>query len=159
MKKAVFAGSFDPITIGHVEIVKRGLALFDEVIVAIGINSAKQYFFTLEQRIEMLERCFADEANVKIASYHGLTIEFARQQGALFLLRGLRNPQDLMYEQPIELINKHMAPEMEVVHLLSSPQTAAISSTIVREVLKYKGNVNGLLPQAVLDYIEEINLA
>ncbi len=156
MKKAIFAGSFDPITVGHVEIIKRGLSIFDEVIVAIGINSAKRYYFTLEQRLEMLNRCFADEPRAKVASYEGLTIEFAQQEGANFLLRGLRNGQDLNYEQPIELINKHMAPQIEVVYLVSSPEKAAISSTIVREVLKFNGKVEGLLPEAVLAYLAEI---
>lgn len=157
MKKAVFAGSFDPITLGHVEIVQRGAKLFDEVIVAIGINSAKKYYFSLEQRLEMLRRAFAAAANIRVASYEGLTIEFAREQGAGFLLRGLRNPQDLAYEQPIELINKHMDPEIEVVHLLSSPQYVAISSTIVREVLRFNGKVEGLLPESVIEYLNEIN--
>ncbi|MEL6651460.1 MAG: pantetheine-phosphate adenylyltransferase [Bacteroidota bacterium] len=157
MKKAVFAGSFDPITLGHVEIVQRGAKLFDEVIVAIGINSAKKYYFSLEQRLEMLRRAFAAETNIRVASYEGLTIEFAREQGARFLLRGLRNPQDLAYEQPIELINKHMDPEIEVVHLLSSPQYVAISSTIVREVLRFNGKVEGLLPEPVIEYLAEIN--
>ncbi|MEL7532566.1 MAG: pantetheine-phosphate adenylyltransferase [Bacteroidota bacterium] len=156
MKKAIFAGSFDPITVGHVEIIKRGLQVFDQVIVAIGINSAKKYYFSLEQRLEMLNRCFADEPNAKVASYEGLTIDFAQQEGANFLLRGLRNGQDLNYEQPIELINKHMAPQIEVVYLVSSPAKAAISSTIVREVLKFNGKVEGLLPEAVLAYLEEI---
>ncbi|MEL6589839.1 MAG: pantetheine-phosphate adenylyltransferase [Bacteroidota bacterium] len=157
MKKAVFAGSFDPITLGHVEIVQRGAKLFDEVIVAIGINSAKKYYFSLEQRLEMLRRAFAAETNIRVASYEGLTIEFVREQGARFLLRGLRNPQDLAYEQPIELINKHMDPEIEVVHLLSSPQYVAISSTIVREVLRFNGKVEGLLPEPVIEYLAEIN--
>lgn len=157
MKKAVFAGSFDPITLGHVEIVKRGLNVFDQVIVAIGINSTKKYYFSLEQRLEMLRRSFAEEPNVKIASYKGLTIEFAKQEDAYFLLRGLRNGQDLNYEQPIEMINKHMAPQIEVVYLVSSPEKAAISSTIVREVLRFNGKVEGLLPEAVLAYLEEIN--
>ncbi|MEL7342570.1 MAG: pantetheine-phosphate adenylyltransferase [Bacteroidota bacterium] len=157
MKKAVFAGSFDPITVGHIEIVQRGAQLFDELIVAIGINSAKKYYFSLEQRLEMLRRSFAGQAGIRIASYEGLTIEFAKEQGAKFLLRGLRNPQDLAYEQPIELINKHMNPEIEVVHLLSSPQYVAISSTIVREVLRFNGKVEGLLPAPVIEYLGEIN--
>ncbi|MFK7924735.1 MAG: pantetheine-phosphate adenylyltransferase [Bacteroidia bacterium] len=157
MKKAIFAGSFDPITVGHVEIIKRGLKVFDQVIVAIGINSTKKYYFSLAQRLEMLKRSFVDEPNVKIASYEGLTIDFAKQEDAFFLLRGLRNGQDLNYEQPIELINKHMAPQIEVVYLVSSPEKAAISSTIVREVLKFNGKVEGLLPEAVLAYLEEIN--
>ena len=156
MKKALFPGSFDPITSGHTEIILRGLSIFDEIIVAIGVNSAKKYFFSLEERMKMLHLCFADEDRIKIASYQELTVDFARKQGARFILRGLRSPQDLSYEQPIELINKHMAPEIENVHLLSSPQTAAISSTIVREVIKYKGNVDGLIPDEIAEFVAKL---
>ena len=156
MKKALFPGSFDPITTGHTEIILRGLSIFDEIVVAIGVNSAKKYFFTLEERLEMLRMCFADEDRIKIASYQELTVDFARKQGARFILRGLRSPQDLSYEQPIELINKHMAPDIENVHLLSSPQTAAISSTIVREVIRYKGNIVGLIPDEISDYVAKL---
>ena len=155
MKRAIFPGSFDPITVGHVEIVKRGTTIFDEIIVAVGVNDAKKYFFSLDERVEMLERSFADMDRVKVSSYSELTVEFARRVHADFILRGLRSPQDLSYEQPIELINKHMAPEIEIVHLLSSPETAAISSTIVREVIKFKGNVSGLLPEQIMDYVHE----
>ncbi|MCL4148531.1 UNVERIFIED_CONTAM: hypothetical protein GTU68_035343 [Idotea baltica] len=153
MKKAIFPGSFDPITKGHVEIVRRGRAIFDEIIVAIGVNSQKKYFFSLEERMKMLEACFLEDDNIKVAYYHGLTIEFAHEKNAQFILRGLRSPQDLSYEQPIELINKHMAPDLETVHLLSSPKTAMISSTIVREVIKYKGDIDGLLPSEIVSYV------
>ncbi|MEO0895871.1 MAG: pantetheine-phosphate adenylyltransferase [Bacteroidota bacterium] len=156
MRKAIFPGSFDPITQGHVEIVLRGRAVFDEIIVALGVNSVKKYFFSAEERKNMLEACFKEYDNVKVVAYDTLTIELARKHNAKFILRGLRNAQDLTYEQPIELINKHMAPEIEVVHLLSSPQTSMISSTIVREVIKYKGHVKGLLPDEILEYVHEL---
>ncbi len=151
---AVFPGSFDPITSGHEEIVRRGLRLFDQIIVAIGVNSQKNYLFTLEERLDMLRITFEDEPAVRVMSYQDLTVNFARQQGAGFLLRGLRGPQDLAYEQPIELINKHMAPDIETVHLISKPETSAISSTIVREVIKYHGNIEGLLPPAVVAMVK-----
>lgn len=155
MKKiAVFPGSFDPITSGHEEIVRRGIKVFDEIIVAIGINSVKKYLFSLEERMEMLRLTFEDEPRIKVDSYHDLTVNYAKNVGAEFLLRGLRGPQDLAYEQPIELINKHMAPDIETVHLISKPETAAISSTIVREVVKYKGEIEGLLPAKVVAFVK-----
>jgi pantetheine-phosphate adenylyltransferase len=153
MRKAIFPGSFDPITRGHIEIIQRGRAIFDEIIVAIGVNSAKKYFFSVEERLQMLDMCFENMPDIKVSAYYGLTVDFAREQNAMFILRGLRNPQDLTYEQPLELINKHMAPELEVVHLLSSPETAMISSTIVREVIKYKGHVQGLIPDEIFDFV------
>ncbi|MEM9933337.1 MAG: pantetheine-phosphate adenylyltransferase [Bacteroidota bacterium] len=156
MKIALFPGSFDPITKGHEEIVLRGRSIFDKIIVAIGVNSQKKYFFSLEERMDMLELSFGDDPKIRTAYYTGLTVDYAREQGAQFILRGLRSPQDLMYEQPIELVNKHMAPDLETVHLLSSPQTAAISSTIVREVIKYKGKIDGMLPTAVVSYIKDL---
>jgi len=156
MRKAIFPGSFDPITRGHVEIVLRGQAIFDKIIVALGVNSVKKYFFSAEERLKMLNACLEEYEKVEVVAYDSLTIDLARKMNAKFILRGLRNAQDLTYEQPIELINKHMAPEIEVVHLLSSPQTSMISSTIVREVIKYKGHVNGLRADEILNYVHEL---
>jgi pantetheine-phosphate adenylyltransferase len=156
MKRALFPGSFDPITEGHVEIIRRGRALFDEIVVAIGVNSQKQYFFSLEERMEMLRLCFEDDPQILVASYQGLTVDYVREIEADFILRGLRSGQDLIYEQPIELVNKHMHPGLEIVHLLSSPRTAHISSTIVREVIKYGGEIDGLIPSVVVKYIKAL---
>lgn len=156
MKRALFPGSFDPITEGHVEIILRGKALFDEIVVAVGVNSQKKYFFSLEERMEMLNVCFQDEKQIRVASYEGLTVDYVREIDANFILRGLRSSQDLIYEQPIELVNKHMHPGLEIVHLLSSPKTAHISSTIVREVIKYGGEIEGLIPSSVVQYIKAL---
>ena len=152
-KTAIFPGSFDPITRGHQEIVLRGLHLFDEILVAVGINEKKKPLFALEERLEMVRTCFAAHERISVASYQELTVEFARRNECRFILRGLRTPQDFHYEQPIEFVNKHMAPELESVHLISSPETAHISSTIVREVIKYGGKVEGLLPDETLAYV------
>jgi pantetheine-phosphate adenylyltransferase len=156
MRIALFPGSFDPITTGHEEIIRRGLSLFDEIIVAVGVNSQKKYLFEAEQRLEMLRLVFAEEPRIRPVLFNDLTINFARETGARFILRGLRSPQDFNYEQPIEFVNKHMAPELEIVHLISSPETAHISSTIVREVIKYKGKIDGLLPPEVVGLVRRL---
>lgn len=150
MKTALFPGSFDPVTLGHVEIITRGLQVFDKVIVAIGANSQKQYFFTLEQRLEMLRKTFAGEPRIEVASYTGLTVDFAKQRQSFFLLRGVRGAADLEYEKSIALINRHITPEIETVFLISSGETSHISSTLVREVIKYKADVKGLVPEVIL---------
>ncbi|MFK7970071.1 MAG: pantetheine-phosphate adenylyltransferase [Bacteroidia bacterium] len=154
MRIAIFPGSFDPVTLGHVEIIERGAAIFDKVIVALGTNSKKQYRFTEAQRMEMLHIAFADVAGVEVQSYEGLTVKFAEQNGAKFLLRGIRSAADLAYEQPTSLINKHLAPGMETIYLHSFPETQHISSTIVREVIRYDGKLQGLVPEGVAEYVE-----
>ena len=156
MKRALFPGSFDPITIGHEEIVERGAALFDEVLVAIGVNSQKKYLFSLEERLEMLRRCFAKFNNVKVGTYTGLTVDYAKEQEAFFLLRGLRSETDLAYERPMELINKHLSQGIETVYLFSRPVHVHVSSTLVREVIKYQGKVEGLVPNEIVSFIREV---
>ncbi len=155
MAKALFPGSFDPVTIGHEEIVKRGLSFFDEVIVAIGINSQKKYLFTEEERMEMLRRTFAAFDRVKVVSFTGLTVDCAMEHGAPNLLRGIRSYTDLTYEQPTSLINRHLNDQIETVYLHSHPETIHISSTIIREVIRYGGKLEGLVPEEIVDYIKE----
>lgn len=146
---ALFPGSFDPITLGHVDIITRALPLFDEIRIAVGTNSAKNYLFSLEQRIAWITETFADEDKVKVVTYDGLTVDFALQEGVNFLLRGLRNPADFEFEKAIAQANREMTPELETVFLLTSARFAYISSSIVREVLNYGGDFTKFVPDAV----------
>lgn len=146
---ALFPGSFDPITLGHVDIITRALPLFDEIRIAVGTNSAKNYLFSLEQRIAWITETFADEDKVKVVTYDGLTVDFALQEGVNFLLRGLRNPADFEFEKAIAQANREMTPELETVFLLTSARFAYISSSIVREVVNYGGDFTKFVPDAV----------
>jgi len=146
---ALFPGSFDPITLGHVDIITRALPLFDEIRIAVGTNSAKNYLFSLEQRIAWITETFADEDKVKVVTYDGLTVDFALQEGVNFLLRGLRNPADFEFEKAIAQANREMTPELETVFLLTSARFAYISSSIVREVFNYGGDFTKFVTDAV----------
>ena len=146
---AVFPGSFDPFTNGHLDIVRRGLRLFDEVIVAIGTNSSKQRYLPIEQMQGLIADLFRDEPRVSVRTFKGLTAEFARATGARFLLRGLRNSPDFEYEKPIAYGNQHVNPDLETVFLLTSPALGAISSTIIRDIHRFGGNVNAFVPFAM----------
>lgn len=147
MKKiALFPGSFDPFTKGHADIVMRGLKLFDEVIIGIGTNSAKKRYFSLEKMTEKINETFDGNSNVKVVSYDDLTANAAIQYGANFLLRGLRNTTDFEYENTISQVNRHLVGELETVFLITSPELAPISSTIVRELHKYGARVDDYLP-------------
>ena len=148
MKKAIFPGSFDPITLGHYDIIKRGVTLFDEIIVAIGVNSEKKYMFSLEERKKFIEDTFADEPKVKVMTYKGLTVDFCKKIDVEFILRGLRNPADFEFEKAIAHTNRHLS-TLETVFLLTSAQTSFISSSIVREIIRYKGDYEKLVPSSV----------
>ncbi|UOQ71715.1 pantetheine-phosphate adenylyltransferase [Hymenobacter cellulosilyticus] len=143
---ALFPGSFDPFTNGHLDVVRRGTQLFDEVIIAIGNNSSKSRYLPVEQMVGMIEEVFRDEPQVRVQAYKGLTATFAREVGAKFLLRGLRNTTDFEYENTIAQANRHMNPELETVFLITSPALAAISSTIIREIHRFGGNVDTFVP-------------
>ena len=148
MKKAIFPGSFDPITLGHVDIINRGVTLFDEVIIAIGENSSKDYMFSLDERIAFIERAYKDNPKVRAMSYSGLTIEFCKEIGVDFILRGLRNPADFEFEKAIAHTNRHLS-TLETVFLLTSAQTSFISSSIVREIIRFEGDYKKLVPNSV----------
>ena len=150
MKKAIFPGSFDPITNGHFDIIKRGVSLFDEVIVAIGVNAEKKYMFSLEDRKRFIEEAFKDEPKVKVITYSGLTIDLCKKEKADFILRGLRNPADFEFEKAIAHTNRVMS-KIETVFLLTAARTSFLSSSIVRDVLRNGGDISQLVPESVLD--------
>lgn len=144
-KIAIFPGSFDPFTIGHYSIVNRGLPLFDEIIIAIGVNENKHTMFSVEQRLEMITQLYANEPRVKVIAYRGLTIETAKEYGAQFLLRGVRMIQDFEYEKNLAEVNRSLS-GLETVLLYTLPDQSHISSSIVRELIHYGKDVSSLLP-------------
>ena len=148
MKRAIFPGSFDPITLGHCDIINRGLAIFDEVIVAVGENSAKKYMFSIEERKGFIETTFKKNPKVKVMTYSGLTTDFCKEIEADFILRGIRNPADFEFEKAIAHTNRKVG-EIETIFLLTSVETSFISSSIVREIIHYKGAYENLVPAAV----------
>lgn len=150
MKIAVFPGSFDPITVGHVSLVKRSMPLFDKIIVAVGVNSQKQTLFDLETRLKWLKSVFQHEPKVEIAQFEGLTAHFCNKIGAKYLLRGLRNASDFDYEKTISQLNHIVGHDLETVFLISLPEFSHISSTIVRELIKGNGDVKQFVPAEVI---------
>jgi len=149
-RTALFPGSFDPFTKGHEDIVLRGLNLFDEIIIAIGYNSGKsQRYFPIDFMIENIKETFRNHPTISVQLYSELTAEFARKNNARYLLRGLRNTTDFEYENSIAQVNKQLNAELESVFLITSPQFAYISSSIIREVHKYNGEISHLIPYAL----------
>lgn len=148
MKRALFPGSFDPLTLGHYDIIKRGVTLFDEIIVAIGINAEKKYMFALEERKAFIEKTFANEPKVKVVTYEGLTVDYCKKINVEFILRGLRNPADFEFEKAIAHTNRDLAP-IETVFLLTSADTSYIASNIVRDVIRNHGDYTKLVPDSV----------
>jgi pantetheine-phosphate adenylyltransferase len=147
---ALFPGSFDPFTKGHEDIVLRGLRVFDEIVIAIGYNSQKNSrYFTIEEMVKKIEQTFRNESAVSIVTYSELTAEFARKKGARYLLRGLRNTTDFEYENSISQVNRHINNELESVFLITSPEFASISSSIIREVHRYGGKTDQWLPYKI----------
>jgi len=149
MKKAIFPGSFDPLTLGHVDIINRAVKLFDEIIIAVGENSSKDYMFSIEQRINFIEIKFKKNSKVRVMNYSGLTIDFCKEIGVDFIVRGLRNPADFEFEKTIAQTNRHLS-KFETVFLLTSSQTSFISSSIVREIIKHGGDFKKLVPNSVI---------
>jgi pantetheine-phosphate adenylyltransferase len=150
-KIALFPGSFDPITFAHMDILNRSLALFDKVYVGIGLNSTKQSLLTPEKRAQMLQKIFADNPKIEVVSYEGLTVEFCHKIGAQYMIRGIRSTSDFEYEKAISQMNHAMRPEIESIFILSKPGFSAISSTIVRDILRNGGDISKFVPKEVLD--------
>jgi pantetheine-phosphate adenylyltransferase len=148
-KTAVFPGSFDPITRGHDSVVRRALPLFDRIILAIGANPDKSPVFPLEKRIAWLESLYKDEPKIQVVVYSGLTVDFCRQMNAKYILRGLRTSADFEFERTIGLMNKAMYDEIETVFLLCDPAYAALSSSIVRDIIKNGGDVSNFVPEGM----------
>ncbi len=148
MRKAIFPGSFDPITLGHEDIIRRGIPLFDEIVIAIGINADKKYMFSLEERKRFVEETFKNEPKVSIIVYEGLTIDLCHKIKANFILRGLRNPADFEFEKAIAHTNRRLS-KIETVFLLTAAKTSFISSSIVRDVLRNGGEYELLVPDSV----------
>ena len=148
MKRAIFPGSFDNITLGHYDIIERSVKLFDEVIVAIGINADKKYMFSVEERQKFIEESFKHEPKVKVVTYKGLTVDFCQKNNVEFILRGLRNPADFEFEKAIAHTNRDLAP-IETVFLLTAARTSYISSSIVRDVIRNHGDYTKLVPKSV----------
>lgn len=150
IKRAMFPGSFDPITRGHENIIRRALPLFDEIVVAVGINIEKKGFFSVEDRVKWIQNVFEGEPKIKVMSYSGLTVDFCREINAQYLLRGLRTSADFEFERTVGQVNKRLNPGIETVFLLTMPEFTSINSSIVRDVYKNGGDVSLFIPDAVV---------
>lgn len=148
-KIAVFPGTFDPVTIGHVDIVNRASELFDEIIIAIGVNTKKTTLFDLQLRKQWIQTAFANNPKVRIESYEGLTVDFCKKMGAKFLLRGLRNGTDFDYESHIAQLNKALWNDIETVFIMCDPAMSYVSSTLIRDLIIHKADYARYLPEGV----------
>ena len=148
-KIAIFPGSFDPFTIGHESIVRRALSMFDKIIVMIGFNSNKESFFPLEKRLNWIKQVFQNEEKVEVRVHEGLTVDFCKEVGARYILRGIRTSADFEYERAIAQVNKKMHPEIETVFLLTLPEHTPINATIVRDIIFHGGDASMFLPKGL----------
>lgn len=146
---AVFPGSFDPFTIGHESLVNRTLDLFDEIIIAVGVNSNKNYMFPVEKRVQWIKNVFKDNPKIKVEQFSGLTVNYCKAKNAKFLLRGLRTSADFEFEKAIAQMNKALAADIETVFILPLPEHSAINSTIIRDIFRNDGNTSPFVPKGV----------
>ncbi len=145
----LFPGTFDPLTLGHVDIIQRAAGLFDKLVVGIGINANKQPMFSVEQRVNWINELFRDDPRIEATGYEGLTIDFCSMIHAKYILRGIRYVSDFEYEKAIADMNRALAPDTETIFLTTSPQYSSISSTLVRDVIRNNGNVSQFVPEVV----------
>ncbi len=149
-KIALFPGSFDPITLGHVSVIRRSRSLFDKIIIAIGVNSDKTHMFPLEKRKAWIEAVFNNDAAIEVQTYNGLTVDFCKNVGAGFILRGLRTSADFEFERSIGQTNRMLYPEIETVFILTEPEFTPVSSSIVRDVFRHGGDISSMVPKEVI---------
>ncbi len=153
LRRAVFPGSFDPFTVGHESIVLRGLSIFDEIVVAVGTNSAKQSYFSIEKRVEFIKAIFYDRPQVSVATYEGLTVDFAREANCTHIIRGLRTSADFEFERAIAQVNTKMT-GIDTVFLLTTPEHTPINSTIVRDILRHGGDASMFIPERIRNLVK-----
>jgi pantetheine-phosphate adenylyltransferase len=153
MKTALFPGSFDPLTKAHVDIVKRSVELFDKLYIGIGVNSSKKGLLSVEQREQMIRAVFAHDERIHVIAYEGLTVDFFKSIGAAYMIRGIRTVSDFEYEKAIAQMNHSLAPDIESIFIVSKPGYSSISSTIVREIIRYNGDVSQFIPREALPYL------
>ncbi|MBQ8050440.1 MAG: pantetheine-phosphate adenylyltransferase [Bacteroidaceae bacterium] len=149
MKKAIFPGSFDPFTLGHADIVERGLQLFDHIVIAVGYNEEKRGWIPIAERVRALREFYKDEPRISVEQYNTLTVDFAREQGTPFILRGVRSHKDYEYELQMAEINRELAPDIETVALFTTPELSSLSSSIVRELAHFCRDIRNWLPKGL----------
>ncbi len=152
--ECIFAGSFDPITLGHIDVIKRGTKLFDKVYVAVGINENKTPLISVEDRVELIKRCFANDPSVEVLSYSGLTVELCEKLNVYTLLRGVRNEKDFAYEKEIEDVNRALCDKIETVYITASPAIKHISSSVVKELYHFGKDLSAFVPAPVNEYLK-----
>ena len=155
MSTAVFPGSFDPVTTGHVDLIRRASRMFDRLVVGVLVNSAKQPLFSKEERVAMLREITADQDNIEVSSFEGLLVDFVKEQHADAIVRGLRTPGDFEYERPLAQANHKLSVQADTIFLASAPEYSYISSSAVRELLRYQADISGYVPETVLRYMRE----
>ena len=154
MKTVLFPGTFDPFTLGHASVVRRGLVLFDRIVIAIGVNEAKQTYYTMDERLEQIRACYSEESRVEVTTYEGMTVECAREHDAVAILRGVRSLTDFEYERLLSDINLKIS-GIDTVFVFTEPELASIQSNVVRDLLKHHHDVKAFVPEAMADLLKK----